>query len=373
MFRQAMFARTRGQAAVLAALAFVLLVGALGLALDGANAFGQRRLIGNAADAAAIAGTRELAAQIRDPTASPISFRSNGSTKVNAAVASFLNTRNDLHGATLSWQAFYVDRLTPDGSLGAVIDGGKPPSGADGVRVETTITFPTYFMSAFGRRTLTVSGNGTAVFGPLGTALGQDLAPLALSVTGLETLKSESEVRLDLKGYIADNPLLEYIDPLNPDAGFLPYTLPEDVVTAADIKHISFAEVNADPETGDDCLSATPVDALTYWWCQGSPNKLRINRELPAGAPNFPILNPTITWRKNNRNVLVLPVYADSLRNGDELYYQLVNFVAVEIVRFNSTEGVLTVRHLPNYATVGAMVGEGSGVETGVWAVNLTR
>jgi Putative Flp pilus-assembly TadE/G-like len=355
--------RVEGQALIMVALAFVLLVAFLGLAIDGANAFGQRRLIGNAVDAAAIAGARELIAQLD---------RGNGGTAVNDAIETFLSGEHNLQGAALSWQAFYVDRLNPDGSLGPVVDGARPPSGADGVRVEALITYPTYFMGVFGQRTMSVSGAGAAVFGPLGTAVGQDLVPVALSVTGLEILQDEGTVQLDLRGSIVDALALMPYDPMDPTAN----QLPDDVITAADIKHVSFAEVSVAPVTGDDCLAGTPQASLTYWWCQGSPNKLRINRELPWGDPNYATLNSAITWRRDNREVLVLPVYADSMRSVggvDEIYYTLVNFVAVEIRGYNTSQGVLRLRHLPNYATAGAMVGDGSGVETGVWAVNLTR
>src|SRR5215212_4235943 len=58
--RRVFMQRNEGQAVVLAALAFIVLVGALGLALDGANAYNQRRNANNAADAAAMAGTRAL-------------------------------------------------------------------------------------------------------------------------------------------------------------------------------------------------------------------------------------------------------------------------------------------------------------------------
>jgi hypothetical protein len=368
MSRRKIYRRDEGQALVLVALAFVLLVGMLGLALDGANAFGQRRLVSNATDAAAIAGTRELIARLN---------RSDGSAHIYDTIESFLTSRNDLRGAAVTWRAYYVDRLSPEGSLGELTPtSGRPPSGSDGVRLEVVISFPTYFMGVFGQRTLSVSGRSVAVYGPLGTALGQDMAPMALSVTGLEILKREGTVRLDLKGTIADNLPWVLIDPLNPDAGSVQEGLPDDVITAADIKHVSFAEVAVAPDTGDDCLSATQVDSLTYWWCKGSPNKLRINRELPSNGPDFDILNPAIEWRKDNRNVLVLPVYADSVRvvaGEDQYFYELVNFVAVEIRRFNDDEGILRVRHLPNYATAGALIGDGSGVETGVWAINLTR
>jgi hypothetical protein len=372
MFLQSLKQREPGQAVVIVALAFVLLVGCLGLALDGANAFGQRRLVGNATDAASIAATRTLASELANPVL--LSYRSSGGTAIRTTIEDFLTSRNDLGGATLTWRAFYVDRLDPEGSMGEVVIGGRPPTGADGVRVETTIEFPTYFMAALGQRTLNVSGAGTSVYGPLGTAIGQDLVPLALSNTAEQKLKDEVEVDLDLRGYLASLPP-PYLDPLNPDLGFDPtYTFPpSDVIASYDIIHVSFAEVTGAPATGDDCMAGTPVDSLTYWWCNGSPNKLRFNRQLPNGGPDYNFLNPTITWRRDNRNILVMPVWAYGIDADGNLQQEIKNFIAAEIVSFDSTTGVLRLRHLPNYATAGAMLGEGSGVPNGVWAVNLKR
>jgi len=51
----------KGQALVIAALAMVVLVGFLALAIDGGNAYAQRRLMQNAADAGALAGAWALA------------------------------------------------------------------------------------------------------------------------------------------------------------------------------------------------------------------------------------------------------------------------------------------------------------------------
>lgn len=356
--------RAEGQALVLVALAFVLLVAALGLALDGANAFGQRRLAANAADAAAIAGARALIAQ---------KGHGSGGTVVNDTIDAFLNDRHDLHGAQVIWSATYVDRFDPEGSLGPVTDGSAPLNDAEGVHVDVEITFPTYFMGVFGQRSLSVSGRGVAVYGPLGTAIGQDLAPLALSLTGWEILQDEGTVRLDMRDKIL--PTIVWRDPANHDMGF-DLVLPDDVINFSNIKHVSFAEVAGAPVTGNDCLSTTAEDSLTYWWCQGSPNKLTINRELPTGAPNFGVLNTAITWRQSHRNLLVLPVYADDIRfvgGVEQIYQRLVLFAAVEIEDLDTTDSILTIRHLPDYTTSGAMVGEGSGVETGVWAVNLTR
>lgn len=353
--------RRPGQAAVLAALCFVLLVGALGLAIDGASAFGERRRISAATDAAAMAGSRALLANLS---------RGNGGTRVNNAIEEFLTDRHDL-GATLTWQAFYVDRASPDGTMAPVVDGARPPSGTDGVRVQVTYSFPTYFMGVFGQRSLTVGSSATAIFGPLGTAVGQDLAPLAISNTGRERIQDEGTVRIDLKGKLIeelnDPANWEYIDPLNPDLGLQPPEFPDDLITQADIKHVSFADVSGAPGTGDNC-GGPANNSLTYWWCNGSPNQLQINRQLPAGDPSFSRLDGAIEWREDNRPVLVLPEYGDI-----GLYYELVGFIAVELRSYNPTTGVLVVRHLENYATAGAMVGEGSGVETGVWAINLKR
>jgi hypothetical protein len=347
--------RRQGQAAVLAALCFALLVAALGLALDGANAFGQRRKVSYVADAAALAGARELIAQLG---------RSSGGTHINNTIESFLTSRHELEAATLSWRAFYIDRLSPDGSLGEVLDGSSVPSAADGVRIELNYGFPTYFMGVFGQRDLRVSGRAAAVYGPLGTAIGQDLAPLAVSNTARQQIQDEGTVRIDLKNELVDAWLVAPVDPVT---GQRP-PLDSDIVTAADVAHVSFANVNTPPATGNDCPGA-PAESLTSWWCRGSPNKLQINRQLPAAAsPNFGRLDGAIDWRERERDILVLPEYTDI-----GLYYQLVGFIAVEIRSYNPGTGVLTVEHLENYATAGSMVGEGSGVETGVWAVNLVR
>lgn len=368
MNRRLIVRRAEGQSAVLAALCFAVMVGFLGLAIDGSNAFGQRRRLANATDAAALAGARALLARRNDSGAG---FRNNSGTRTFDAIEEFLTTRHELSDGAVSWRAYYVDRLDPEGSLGEVVRGSRAPSASDGVRVEVSYSFDTYFMGVFGRRELGVGGRAAAVFGPLGTAIGQDLAPLALSNTGRQILMDQGTVRIDLRDSIADeigNPAnWPFIDPLNPDLGRIPLTMPADVIASADVKHVSFAEVSTPPETGDDCL-ASSAESLTFWWCQGSPNKLRINRQLPTNGADLDHLSGAIEWRENHRPILVLPEYGDI-----GIYYEIVSFVAVELRSYNSATGVLTVERLDNYATAGAMVGEGSGVETGVWAVNLTR
>ncbi|MFN3929765.1 MAG: pilus assembly protein TadG-related protein, partial [Thermoflexus sp.] len=52
--------RSRGQVLVLIAIAFVGLLALTALALDGSNAYGQRRRAQNGADAGALTGARFL-------------------------------------------------------------------------------------------------------------------------------------------------------------------------------------------------------------------------------------------------------------------------------------------------------------------------
>lgn len=355
-----------GQAMVIFALAIVLLVAMLGLALDGANAFGQLRRVGNVADAASMAATRLMIEQ-----------QQNGGDggPINDLIDEYLTGRHDLPASGITWTAFYVGRLNPDVQIAPVEMGVDVPSDADGIQVNLSLTFPTYFMGVFGQDTLTVSSSGASVYGPLGTAVGQDLAPLGISVTALEILKREPHVKFDLEGEIASNLGMVYIDPSDPDQGMLPDELPGNVISQANIAHVSFRDVAGEPTTGSDCGSPSVVENLTYWWCQGSPNRLRINREMPAGSPDWGDLEAAISWRVDHRNLAVLPVYAESLHfEGATLvpYYQLVNFVAVELENI-SNRGVLRAHWIENYATAGAMIGDGSGVETGVWAINLVR
>lgn len=373
------YARHEGQAVVLVAMAFVLLVAALGLGIDSANAFGQRRLANNAADAASLAATRLLVAQRISGTGTPI----------NVAIEEYLTGANGIEAEDVEWEAFYVSRDNLAGSLGAVTDGVLPPTGADGVRIEVQFAVPTYFMAAFGQRTLNVAARGTSVFGPLGTAVGQDLAPLALSDTGLQLLMDGGVVRIDLGGELTSDPPVYYLDPVDPSLGFGPAEIPSDVITFDDLRHVSFADTNLTPLVGSDCAAASAVNSLSYWWCHGSPNMLRIGRELPvANMDSMGGLRTVINWRRTNRDIVVLPVYTISTRfvgGSPEVFRELRNFVAVRILSFGSDSDtgddratpypdILRVEWVRNYGTSGAMVGEGSATEvTELWAVNLVR
>jgi hypothetical protein len=278
---------------VIIALAFVLLVACLGLALDGANAFGQRRRVNNAADAASLAASRLL-----------ITIKGDGShgRAINDTIRDFLVNSHSIEAADATWQASYVSREDPDTIIGPVEDDVAPPNDADGVRVDLRLTFETFFMRVIGQRTLTVGATSTSIYGPLGTAVGQDLIPLAISDAAMNTLLREGHIRLDLRGKIMDD--YAYLAP----GEQLPAEI-ADVITDANFAHVSFRDVAGAPATGNDCLSPTVAENLTYWWCQGSPNQLQINRELPSGSPTWGALSSAIIYRAANRPSAVVPVF----------------------------------------------------------------
>ena len=185
--------RAKGQALVLVAMAFVLLVACLGLALDGANAFGQRRRVRNAADAASLAAARVL-----------IAIKTDGRTGqvIDDTIREFLVTDHSIDPTHSTWQASYVTRDDPDTILAPVDDTLAPPSDAGGVRIDLSFTFDTLFMSVLGQNTLTVGATSTSTYGPLGTAIGEDLIPLGISDSAMNTLMNMGHVRVDLRGRI---------------------------------------------------------------------------------------------------------------------------------------------------------------------------
>src|SRR5262245_24834255 len=172
--------RHEGQAVVLAALAFIVLVGALGLALDGANAYNQRRNANNAADAAAMAGTRALL---------EANENSGNNGDVYQAVEAYLDTHLPASSGTMTWNAYYIDRNGNQIGGGAIPNDTNPVEVVDmaeednvrGIAVDVRFTFKTFFMPLLGRNDLTVSGYGLGLVGPLGGATGAALIPLAIS------------------------------------------------------------------------------------------------------------------------------------------------------------------------------------------------
>lgn len=148
-------ARANGQIVVVFALSLIVVILAVALVIDGGNAWSQRRTTQNAADFAALAGTRVVSANA-------------GVVQANAAVRSSVEltlASNGLATTVLGtdYAASYV------GTSGNLVAGygtaGTIPAGVIGVQVTPTKTFRTYFLGVVGMTSFNASATATAKYG----------------------------------------------------------------------------------------------------------------------------------------------------------------------------------------------------------------
>jgi len=165
--------RQRGQALVLIAIAFVGLLALTALALDGSNAYGQRRRAQNGADAGALTGARFL----WDPR--PWCSNPRGYGCPEAALLRAVNTAVEAHNLpdtdgvpgnayNGNVQVFYTDA---DGNVLGPVGGGFVPSrigtkDVRGIRVMVWNPFSAFIARVIGQANLRVSAEATAVYQP---------------------------------------------------------------------------------------------------------------------------------------------------------------------------------------------------------------
>lgn len=163
----------RGQALFVVLFAMVALLVIVGLAIDGGQLYKARRDVQTAADAAALAGTRELSQAI-------VTCSAGGSAQdrlVRDAIVEYaaLNgvIHDDVNGRIWAW---YVDknqaRLSSVG-LGSV------PDGATGVEVSMVVTHPTAFLRVVGQNDIVAPGEALAMAGRL-TQMSGNLMPVGV-------------------------------------------------------------------------------------------------------------------------------------------------------------------------------------------------
>ena len=162
-----------GQVLIIVALAIVALVAAVGLAIDGGRLYELRRQAQNAADAAAMGGTNELADMISKCEA--------GTSANNLRVAEAVLEFAALNG---------VDESSPDGDVTAWyvdkqsvrldwVGAGGIPAGSTGVGVSLVATDTTTFMRVVGQSHIVASGEATAMAGRV-TGMGGAILPIAV-------------------------------------------------------------------------------------------------------------------------------------------------------------------------------------------------
>ncbi len=338
------YSRKEGQSVVIFALVIVVLIGVAGLGMDGANAFNQRRNVANAADAASIAGTKQLIAERKAGT--------NSNASVCSAVSDYISNHKLTQGVSVTWTASYVDSsatASPAFCTDSVATGTIPTSpNPRGVQVNITYTFGTMFMSLFGRSTLPATGTATALYGPLSSYTGGDVVPFAVSQNVVNKIVGKNGVDINT-GYLGEGNFGSVVfNPSSPNNG-----------------------------NGNDCTSSTYKDTQTYYWCKGSPKyPVYIGEELPGnpGMVDHSLETEVLTHKDK---VMLIPVYGTTDGNGANTTYTIVGFLAVRLNSANlsgsshdPTRG-FNVDYV-SYTTSAGAFSNGS-VDTGVYAINLVK
>ena len=144
----------RGQAIVLIALAMVGLIAVAGLALDGGHLYQARRQAQNAADAAALAGTRMLLGETCEPS-------NNSDMEISNAIIDFAGQNGVIWDGS-NIEAQYV-KVEGDGALTVV----NTRVEATGISVTLVLTNPTTFLRLVGIRDMATPASAVAVAGPV--------------------------------------------------------------------------------------------------------------------------------------------------------------------------------------------------------------
>ena len=164
----------RGQALVLFALALTVIVAGVGVVVDGGYAFAQRRVSQNAADFAAMAGTR-IIGQAR--TGQPAGNAFNVAGAVQSTLAA--------NGSVLV-DAEYVDENGL--ALGNVVGATSIPGNAFGVVVSARTEWKPFLLGIVGISDWAATSNATAK--TTGSALGGGVLPVGIRIRRTTALRS---------------------------------------------------------------------------------------------------------------------------------------------------------------------------------------
>lgn len=156
----------RGQAIVILALAMVALLAFAALAIDGGNTYVERRRAQNAADAAALAGARQI--WIQQSAIPPNGSETSLLVTINQAAENngITSGPNGDNYPNPNVVAYYTDK---DGNVISPIKVGTLltiPPGVGGIQVKTSRSFSTFIASIINRSNMGAEAQATAVIIP---------------------------------------------------------------------------------------------------------------------------------------------------------------------------------------------------------------
>ena len=283
-----------GQSLVMASICIVAMLFVAALLVDGGMAYTQRRVMQNAADAAALAGVRELAYGARDG-------------EILQAVNEYAVSRN----AAKKFTATYVPGGETVGD-GSVPKDDKGEVDADGVVVNTKTDFATFFAKVMGRSQMTVTASAKATMGGVSSP-GPSAQPLAK---------------------FCDKPDLK-------ECGFefdVTYNI-WDGLGSGNFGWLSFNGDNDAPYVIQELQHGSPVD---YVDPHGQCSQLAIGcwvQGLP-GVSNGSGVHDALDWWKDNRDQpMTIIIYDQTEGQGANGNYRIAGFASFELVNYSLPQG----------------------------------
>jgi hypothetical protein len=362
--------REEGQSIVIIAIVMVAMLALAGLAIDGGNLFLERRNTQNAADAAALAGTRVLANAV-------CSEPGVDDSAVLEAVNQFAG-RNGVEDVSFLF-AEYTDQ---DENVLGEVGAGSIPVGASGVQVIIDSTINTHFMKVVGIDTADVSADALALTGPL--IPGGGVRPIGIPREMVKVLKRGMPFWIYMKN-CATKPetcIIGYTGGQVQHRGWLNLKYMWNDGTWKDEERAGWPRAT-DPNADANTLKDWMVNG-----CRDCP-RLRFGDYIHAK----PGTNASAVGAAPVGTVIVIPIFdwvphyddipgarPENAAQGGDFYYHIVGFLAFRVTAENQGTGRIdgkVVRIIWGKGQVGygeyIGYGEGNACWNNAMAVNLWR
>jgi hypothetical protein len=337
-----MFKRENGQAIVILAVALVVLLAFVALAIDAGNGYTATRQAQNAADAAALAGARQIvlecAKQGLNPGPNEAEVRSRIDQMVNANTPGAAS-----EASSVGLQAYYVDvngaRLSQNeiGTLGALPC--NCPSRGQGVEVIVHNTVPSFFAGLIGRPNLDVQATSKARYGAVNVVT-SGLYPFTRRNT---PLAFNQTVTLRI---------LDNADEAPGNFGWLTWDGQNNVPALADsLTPPGNSQIYYNPGVPPSWTADFSDHVIaTGKWVQGAP-----------GNKNSSQVRSKLDWFISTQTPMIIPLYDDVSGEGSHMNYKVASFAAFLLQSYDFTG--------QNKSMTGTFV---KWVTNGDWAQGIT-
>jgi Flp pilus assembly protein TadG len=319
---------TGGQTLVLFSLVLVVIILVVGLVVDGGYALSQRRGAQNAADFAAIAGTRVVQSAGTD---------ANAVIAIEAALAA--NGARVANGSKKLYTAQYVDNTggIVAGAVGT-FGSGSVPSTARGVEVDASRTWTPYFLGVIGVTSWSAGASGVAR--SPGVDVGSGVFPFAINKLTFD----HGTCPKGKKAGSTSDPGCTIFDlttgNLNLSGGFgwLKFGCDTSFGLGQNGGNCANSKGSLDTEWG-----ALPTTLPNTFGCctsvSGSKGSNLIG-SLPGNKASVNDSQPSINFYETNQLAGWVPVFDTTNGNGSGGTYHIVGYAALEITHIKGSKDI---------------------------------